>query len=277
MKDLCFFLLTFAVAGNALVHPPVALSEQTPSSPAAQSGAGEMPFILVELSDSLNAKKLKPGDTVKAQVAQNVLVHGKIIIPAEAKLVGHVTEANPRGENGESRLGLMFDRVLLKHHQELSIRGVIQTVAPPVMKRSRLDEPDAMAPPPPISAQNFPISPMGSRKTTNQTPSSSNAPRSNGTGTFPIPGVPIAAGEGFPGSPGYRPPNQDASAQNQSLSVGTRPGIFGLKGLSLSTKTGGPTPGPVIVSRVTDVKLEGGTQVLLRVLDSGPANRPRSP
>jgi hypothetical protein len=277
MKGLRVLLTALVVAAAAVLHPSVALSEQTPSqTPAAQSSTGEVPFILVELNGSLNAKKLKPGDTVKAQVAQDVLAHGKVVIPAEAKLVGHVTEAKPRGEHEESRLGLVFDKILLKHHQELSIRGVIQTVAPPVIKRSRVDEPDPMAAPPAISAQNSPMAPMGSSKTTNQTPSSSNAPRSNGTGTLPVPAVQVAAGGGLPGSPGYRP-SADGSAQNQSLSVGMRPGVFGLKGLSLSTETGGPTPGPVIVSKVVDVKLEGGTQVLLRILDSGPANRPPSP
>jgi hypothetical protein len=278
MKGLCVSLIALVAAAAAVLHPSVALSEQTPSqAPAAQSSTGEVPFILVELSGSLNAKKLKPGDTVKAQVAQDVLAHGKVIIPAESKLVGHVTEAKPKGENEESRLGLVFDKILLKHHQELSIRGVIQTVAPPVVKRSRVDEPDPMAAPPAISPQNSPMTPMGSSKTTNQTPSSSNAPRSSGTGTLPVPGVQIAAGGGLPGSPGYRPQSADGSAQNQSLSVGMRPGVFGLKGLSLSTETGGPTPGPVIVSKVVDVKLEGGTQVLLRILDSGSANRPPSP
>lgn len=276
MKGLCFLLMVFAVAAIALVHPSVALSDQTPSQPpAAQSTTGEIPFILVELSESLNAKKLKPGDKVKAQVAQDVLARGRIIIPAEAKLVGHVTEVNPRGENGESRLGLVFDKILLKHHEEMSIRGVVHTVAPPVMKRSRVDEPDPMMPPPALSAGggNSPMTPMGSSKTTNQTATSSNAPRSNGTGTLPVPGVQIAAGSGLPGSPGYRPGTQEASAQNQSLSLGMRPGVFGLKGLSLSTETGGATPGPVIVSKVTDVKLDGGTQVLLKLLDNG-SNHP---
>ncbi len=43
-------------------------------------------------------------------------------------------------------------------------------------------------------------------------------------------------------------------------------GVTGLKGLSLSSTPSADTPGPVIVSNTTNVKLEYGTQILLRVL-----------
>jgi hypothetical protein len=268
-------LAALVVFASAAVSPSVALSQQGSSQPpTAQLSTGETPFILVELSDSLNAKKLKPGDKVKAQVAQDVLAHGRVIIPAEAKLVGHVTEASPRNENAESRLGLVFDKVLLKHHQELNLRAVVQTVAPRVMKRSRVDEPDQMMPPPAVSAQNSPMTPMGSSRT-NQSSTSTNQPRpSTGTAGPAVPGLSTTVV--LPGMPGYAPTttNPQSSAQNQSLSVGMRPGVFGLKGLSLSTETGGPTPGPVIVSKVADVKLEGGTQMLLKILDNNPSGPP---
>ena len=52
--------------------------------------------MLVELTKSLKAKKLKPGDKVKAEVAQDVVSHGKVIIPVETELIGHVTEVSVR-------------------------------------------------------------------------------------------------------------------------------------------------------------------------------------
>lgn len=274
MKGLCILLVALVGIATAIVGGPVAVSEQSSSQTSVKPSAEEIPFILVELSDSLNAKKLKPGDKVKAQVAQDVLARGRIIIPAEAKLLGHVTEATARSENAESRLGLVFDKILLKHHQELDIRAVVQTVAPPVIKRSRVDEPDSMMPPPVISAQGSSMTPMGGTPGKgSQAPGVGNQPRS----TAPVgPSVPdvVTSGGTPPGAPGYRPPaSPNPSAQNQSLSVGTRQGVFGLKGLSLSTDTGGPTPGPVIVSKVADVKLGSGTQMLLKILDST-ANRP---
>jgi len=210
--------------------------------------AEDVPFILVELSSSLNVKKLKPGDPITAQVVQDVLSHGKIIVPAGSKLVGHITEANVRSENIESRLGLVFDKVLLKHREEVSLRGVVQAVAGPVNKVLATEDEDRMLPPPRS---------MSGR---------------------PMAGIPDPSVRSpLPGSSGDRSPNggPTSSAQNQTLSLGTRPGVFGLKDLSLSTQTGGLTPGPVIVSKAADVKLEYGTQILLKTLNA--PNRPPSP
>jgi hypothetical protein len=49
------------------------------------------------------------------------------------------------------------------------------------------------------------------------------------------------------------------------MSVGMPYGVNGIKGLSLSANSS-QTPGPVIVSNTTNVKLEDGTQILLHVL-----------
>ncbi len=52
------------------------------------------------------------------------------------------------------------------------------------------------------------------------------------------------------------------------MSAGMPRGVFGLKGLSLSPGVGSNTPGPVILSEAGNVKLEDGTQVLLKVTDA---------
>ena len=105
-------------------------------------------YMLVELSRSLKAKKLKPGDKVKAEVSQDVISHGKVIIPVETELVGHVTEVRVQdGANSESRLGIVFDRILLKHYHDINFHAVVQAVAAPAIRRSRVDEPSQMLPP----------------------------------------------------------------------------------------------------------------------------------
>jgi hypothetical protein len=268
------------VVAALLICAPLALS--APLVAGAQSGTGagsdlasaETPFILAELTDSLNAKKLKPGDRVKAQVAQDVLAHGRIVIPAESKLLGHITEATPRDtENGESRLGIVFDKVVLKHHEEMNFQGVVHAVSPPVPRKSRIDEPSGMAPPPVPGSSSPGIAPLGNTKPNNQNTTNppSRASTTDGSSTPMIQGPPNSP-RGLPDSPDSSNSQANTTGANQSLSVGMRQGVFGLKGLSLSTVTGGPTPGPVIVSKVSDVKLEYGTQVLLRVVDT-PATR----
>ena len=104
--------------------------------------------MLVELSKTLKANKLKVGDKVKAEVSQDVVSHGKVIIPVETKLVGHVTEVSARDSaHPESRLGIVFDRILLKHFHDIDFEAVVQAVSQPVVRRSRVDEPSQMLPP----------------------------------------------------------------------------------------------------------------------------------
>src|ERR1051326_5766589 len=123
-------------------------SIQTQASSSAASSQNKGSYLLVELSKTLKSKKLKPGDKIKAEVSQDVISHGKVIIPVETEVIGHVTEVNVReGGNGESRLGIVFDRILLKHFHDVNFHAVVQAVRPPVVRKSRVDEPSQMLPP----------------------------------------------------------------------------------------------------------------------------------
>ena len=240
-----------------------AAAPSAPSKPAF--------YILAEFTQSLNARKLKPGDRVKAQVAQDVLAHGKIIIPVESKLIGHVTEVKPhQAGDPESRLGIVFDRVLLKHPREVDFVAVVQRLEPPTERRSRVDEPSQMLP---IGGMGGgPMGPMGT------VPGSSGGPVSRGGNSGgSTPALNPA------GSPTFLPPPSVSEPpsvvrqgigpvapveQQQSMSTGMPLGVYGLKGLTLLPGPSGSTPGPVILSQTGDVKLENGTQVLLRVTDA---------
>src|SRR5690242_2139872 len=76
--------------------------------------------IVAEFAGSLNVKKLKPGDKVKAVLAQDLIAGGRLVAKYGSKVIGHVTEVKKRSQNDpESRLGVVFDKILLKKHQEL--------------------------------------------------------------------------------------------------------------------------------------------------------------
>src|ERR1700751_3200917 len=51
-----------------------------------------------QLIHSLDSKKAKPGDVVTAQTTAPVKVEGKVVIPNNTKLVGHVTRASARAK-----------------------------------------------------------------------------------------------------------------------------------------------------------------------------------
>ena len=220
--------------------------------------------LLAEFSGALNAKKLKAGDRVKATLTQDLVVGGKLIAKTESKLIGHVTEATAHSaENPESRLGIVFDKILLKHHEELDFKGAVQALAPPAPRPSRVDMPDQMMPPIMGVSSSTPNLRRGSGS------SSASSSRSRGS-TSLANSAPLGQVAAVGSTPGMTPASgtlHPAATNNHQLSGGIGiHGIYGLKGLSLSPATSPDHPGPVIVSENSDVKLENGTQVVLLVV-----------
>jgi hypothetical protein len=226
--------------------------------------------LLAELSGTLKAKKLKPGDKVKAVLAQDVIAGGKIVAKSESKLVGHVTEVKVRdAQSPESSLGVVFDKILLKHHREVEIEAVVQALAPPVFRRSRVDEPDQMMPPPMLS----PVSNAGVNTAGRGTSSTSASGRAaNNTATLASAATDLGAITTVQSNPGSNPGDsvsrvRAAVANTQPITAGAGVhGVYGLKNLSLRAATINSHPSPVIVSTKSDVKLESGTQLVLLVV-----------
>jgi hypothetical protein len=89
-------------------------------------------ILYAELSKGLDAKKAKAGDPITAVLTADVLSHGEIIIPRNSKLIGHVSEAKPSSkEDPESRLGIVFEKAILKGGHEVSFSSVLITLRPP--------------------------------------------------------------------------------------------------------------------------------------------------
>jgi hypothetical protein len=253
------------------VQAAVIASTVTPPAGKTETVKPKDSYILVELSNTLKAKKLKVGDKVKAEVSQDVVSHGKVIIPVETKLVGHVTEVSARDStNPESRLGIIFDRILLKHFRDIDFEAVVQAVSQPVIRKSRVDEPSQMLPPSMVGgvSRDAPSTPPG--RGVNSSPSARSAGGggsrvSASVSTFQTPII-------VKQSPSTHVDSAAAllatatESTGKPMSVGMPRGVFGLKGLSLSTAPSSNTPGPVIVSNTDNVKLDSGTQILLQVL-----------
>jgi hypothetical protein len=109
---------------------PAQTPEQTASPDATSSakGHGSMP---VELTKSLDSKKLKEGDVVTASIAANLHMKDGTDIPRGSKVTGHVTEAKARSKgDAQSALGIVFDKISLPGGKEMAIKGEIQAVAP---------------------------------------------------------------------------------------------------------------------------------------------------
>ncbi len=126
---------------NHPAHESKAPAVASPEKSDATSGNNGSPAVVVhdksllaELGKTLDAKNLKAGDEVIAKISDDVLSGNgtDVFIRKGAKLVGHVTQALARSkDNPESRLGIIFDRVILRDGKELMLHGLVQGYFPP--------------------------------------------------------------------------------------------------------------------------------------------------
>jgi hypothetical protein len=118
-------------------------AQQTAGTPATLDDGS---LLYAELSKTVDAKKAKAGDPVSAVLIADVLSHGKIVARRDSKLVGHVTEAQPHSKDTpESRLGIVFDKVILKGGQEIPFTSVLISLSP--APRLQVESMSAPAPP----------------------------------------------------------------------------------------------------------------------------------
>ena len=88
------------------------------------------------LTQSIDARKAKPGDAVSATLTEDVRANGRLLLLRGTMLVGRVTEAQARTKRtdsgdapGDSRLGIEFETAVLRDGQEVPINATIQAVA----------------------------------------------------------------------------------------------------------------------------------------------------
>lgn len=211
-----------------------------------------------ELTHSLDAKSAKPGDQVTAKVTEDVKSNGKVVVHKGSKLVGHVTEVKTRTkDSAESRMGIVFDKAILKSGEEVSFNGAMQAMAPPVNAA--------------LAATGGESSGIGG-----PIPSGGGGRRSGGGGllggatstatgvvggaTTTVAGSTTGAVNGATGAVG------GLTAQGRLTNASQ--GALGLQGLTLNSATAGSAQGSVVSSTTRNVKLESGTQVLLKVAGS---------
>lgn len=224
-------------------------SRQAPSEEqAARSSAGSQAngatrvapgsVIPVQLTKTVDAKKAKTGDEVVAKVTQDMKSNnGEVIFAKDTKVVGHVTEAQPRSkEQKESQVGITFDRAVMKNGSEMQVPMSIQAIIGP-----QNNNPNGGGQP----AESAPGAGAGSA-----------SGRSSGMGR--------ASGQSMPSS-STAPPSDTQSENNAArppITAQTQ-GVVGISDLKL--ESAGQTQGSVVSSEKNNVKLDSGTLMLLRV------------
>ena len=205
-------------------------------------------MIPVQLTKSIDAKKVKTGDEVEAKVTEDLKAeNGEIVMPKNTQVVGHITVAQMRNkEQKESQVGIAFDHAVMKTGGEMLLPMSIQAIiASPTSNPENSNATGESAAPPAYG-------PSAGRTTPGN-----NSGRSAGMGTpssTPRPTTP--GGEGSTTSDTGRNVPQPVTGNTQ--------GVVGISNLKLSMAEN-TKEGSIVSSEKSNVKLQGGTLMLLRV------------
>jgi hypothetical protein len=227
-------------AGSAYASP----KQSSASAPLTSSSGTDLAAgttICAALAKPIDAKKAKPGQAIAATVTLPVLLHGKVLLANDARIIGHVTLAKTRSRgDAESELAIVFDRAVLKDGSKLPLVLIIQAIgrpSPPALADQDNDDSDLA-----ITRG----SPTGS----------ASSPRQTGF-PHPRPGEP----------PQVAHPDTNTLAKRHPVLDASNHGAIGLPDLTL-TESADPATGSMVRSFKNDVKLDSGTEIVLRVLGS---------
>jgi len=248
-----------SVASNTVAETAIAARAPDVQTPNVVPLIGAGTGVVAELSNNINAKKAKPGDRVKAQVTQDVLYRGKIVMRVGTKLIGHVQAAKPfTKEDPDSQLNIVFDRAELKGGGELALMGSIRALAPTV-NVSMVDRPDQMAMPAVTGVQGIMRGPA---------PVGGGPSRTSGTGNRnATPPSPTATSGSSAANASFNPAAMQSGnfSRDNRLHGSASRGVIGMRGMTLTNTGSGPTQSSVISSNRDHVKLESGIQIVVQL------------
>ena len=233
-------------------------SAGTKHAQADAAGSSEMSATLAKPVD---ARKAKPGDPVTATNDRDAKTADGTSIKQGSKLLGHVTRAQPLDKSASgkadasagSMLALVFDKAVLKDGREVPLNATIQAISAAESDTSLASE-------------------MGGAGTST-VGSSLGSPRASGGGLIGGVGGSVAGGlsatGGMAGGVGGMTNGTVHSAgavggltSSGMLSSGSK-GVFGVKGLDIVSSSTGSAEGSAITSSTRNVRLDGGTKMLL--------------
>ncbi len=226
---------------NSALHQPGSSNTGQPAN-AMRIAPGSV--IPVRLAKTIDAKKAKPGEEVDAEVTEDLKSgNGEVIVPKNTKIIGKVTEAQPRSKaQKESQIAIAFDHAVAKDGSNVVLPMSIQAIIAPSYLSGGNSASEASSAPSAPTPTSGGMAPSGRASQPMGPPQSENPS--------------AAAGE--------EPSTRAANPNSHPAINGNTQGILGLQNLTLSGAAV-RGQGSVVSSEKNNVKLEGGTLMLLRV------------
>ncbi|MGA8488774.1 MAG: hypothetical protein WB711_00045 [Terriglobales bacterium] len=237
-------LLGFALVSVLLPITALAQNQAQPNGGAQNTALHFSPgtVIRVELAKTIDAKKAKVGDEVIAKTMDDFLSDKHEMLASKgSQVLGRVVEVSPHEGKSASTLGIAFDKMLLKNETDVPFKASIQAIGAPESNSVAFNEP------------------MGGSNGAGGMPSMESPGRGVYGGNTPNPG---GATPGNASPIGTVPNTTSGTAANGRLTPNAQ-GVVGISGLSLST---GAAQDSLLTSPKHNVKLDSGTQMILRVI-----------
>ena len=226
------------------------LKDQTPPAPVTAPLSVGTAFN-ASLTDGLDTRKARAGDTVTAEAAEDVTYERSVIFPKGTKIIGHLVRASAGGHGRGSALFVQFDKAVLSDGQEVTLNAGIQALsvnaasaAPSEVEPSKdAKEADGATTPATV--------PVEQEEGTSSSAASVKAIYDVSPRGLRVPLFAATAAEGEIGPDGLFTPESK--------------GAFGRPDLKVYTPTSPGSHGTVLLSTKKHIHLDGGTRLLLVV------------
>lgn len=243
-----------------------AAAAATAQNGQANAGLASGTTFNAALSSSLDSKKCKPGDAIAARTTEAVKSERKTVIPKGAKLVGHVTQASARAKGeSESALGIVFDKAILKHGEEVPLNVAIQALASAQGNASMAGaDMDAMGS---MGGSAAGSGMAGARGGIGGVTSAAGGAVGTVTNTAAnaggVAGGAVDSTTNAAGNVAGASKGAVGGLNTAGQLTSNSQGVFGLNGLNLNAAASNATEGTVITSAGKNVHLDTGTRMLL--------------
>jgi hypothetical protein len=227
-SNWCGVLLTLA-----LLFPASLCAQTRDASPPVST-------VFAVLTKSVESKTATVGQELTLRTISDVSVNGVVIIPKGSQLLGRVTEVIAKSRETEPSISVVIEKAVKADGSVLPVQAIIAAIAAP-QKKSLANDPAFE-----MMHSNEPKM-IGSTSTSTSS-SGTLSPSSKGSSN---PAVTTAGVEG-------------AADESPTLNENSQ-GALGYEGLSLSWRLLTPPPVTVFATKSKNLKLEAGTQMLLRM------------
>ena len=193
--------------------------------------------VIAVLTKTVETKSATAGDEITLRAISDVIVNGEIVIPRGAKLMGRISEVTMKSkEQPQTVLALVIDKAVRKEGLEIPLQAIAAAIAAP--------EKDSFAADPTYGMMHSNEPKMvGGAASSGGLSSSSKASSNAAVATANIKGT-----------------LDEPSVLNLDSQ-----GAIGYEGVSITWRLSAPPPVTMIATKGKNLKLEAGTQMLLRM------------